>query len=404
MAWLIDPAEKRFGPVLPYAAGVLFVIWAVYLGFITASSTDSTFADSTADVLVASAARDGTSPYQDLRILSETYRIAYVAPIETAADSPLVHPRTPASLLFLQLFAQMDADSAHAAAMAITFVSIGGLAVCVVPRLTSWPTWVSIGLMALLLFSGPVLRGLQIGSISAFIALLIGVFWVGTADRDSVASGLALGVAIALRLFPALLLVPALLWGRRRAAGSALAAAIGLNLVGMFVFGLSLTDVVDGLAATSATWILEDSNGSLIKPLVGWIGMPTTVGVVTVSTVLVLLVAKSRSVEGRYLNAVALTTVVMLLASPLSWEHYDVMLVPVAFVLMQGGPSVGRWAAWSWLSLITVGYYVKQPLELAGSLDPGLVALVGRMILLVGMIAVSVRAAAAERQSIRPIL
>jgi len=86
----------------------------------------------------------------------------------------------------------------------------------------------------------------------------------------------------------------------------------------------------------------------------------------------------------------ASAVVVVLLVAPLSWEAGDTVAFLPAFV-GPGMTGVGRssWFFRVWLILVTVGYYFLQSWE---SIDPdwaGRRSLVGRILLLAGLVIVA---------------
>jgi hypothetical protein len=94
---------------------------------------------------------------------------------------------------------------------------------------------------------------------------------------------------------------------------------------------------------------------------------------------------KSRGVSLDF--AIGVTLVAMLLISPLSWEHYDVILFPViALLLGRRMPLALRWGAALWILAMTIGFVVRQPWEQAELLGAGLPSLLGRVFLFAMMV------------------
>jgi hypothetical protein len=384
MGW-IQGLDRRHGRLLTVAVGVILVTWASYLAATAHTWTDAGYADSTADLLVATAVSDGLSPYQDLRRLGEVYDIPYRATITPSPGEVLIHPRTPAAILFLQPLIVGDAESALRATHIATLASVVVMGVWLIPRLTGVPRWLGMAVGAVVLFSGPVVRANQFGSISPMLVLLIGWTWVMARRRDSFAAGLPLGLAIALRLSPLILLVPLLIYGRRKASASAVLVGFVANLLGMALFDLALGEAVGALGATSAVWVGHSANGSLVGPLSRWMGILPAVSLLCIFTgCLVLLL---RPVFEDLDWAYGLAVVGMLLASPLAWEHYDVVLLLVAVFVVVAGSGIDRWLASFVFIIATAGYYLRQPFEDPGPVTSGGIALTVRVLMLGAILA-----------------
>lgn len=392
----IQRLDRRHSRLLAVAFGVLLVTWASYLAMTAHTWTDVRHADSTADLLVATAASDGASPYQDLRDLAGTYDIPYRATIIPAPGEGLIHPRTPAALLFLQPLVAGSVESALRASHIVTLISVVAMGVWLIPRLTGVPRWLGMAVGSLVLFSGPVVRANQFGAMSPVLVLLIGWTWVVVRRRDSFAAGIPLAIAVALRLSPLILLIPLLAYGRRKAGASAVFLGLLLNILGMVFFDLKPIEVVDALGMTSAVWVEHSANGSLVGPLSMWVG--EVPAVILVCLVIGCLILVFRRVFERLDWAYGLGVVGMLLASPLAWEHYDAVLLLVAVFVVVVGSSLDRWLGVLVLAIATIGYYLRQPFEDPGPFTSGGVALTVRLLLLGALLASAVAFAAEQRQ------
>ncbi len=388
----IASAWKRLrsvmAPVVPWAVPIVYVEWAVWMGLIMITQIGGIHADSTADWLVASAAADGLDPYSDLRALSANYDVAYLTPgWSEVGDSRWIHPRTPAALLLLQPATLLSPEGVHTAVIVLSLIVLALVGVFALPALGrfGWP--LSLFGMSVALLSGPLLRGLQFGAWSVLLLGLMAPAWVGGADRDRALPGLAIGIAVGLRLFPALLLIPLMLFRRKKLVGTAVITALSLNLAGMVIFNISFSEVLGGLGDASDTWLGLGGNASLIKPLAELTDGALALAILlTLSTTLLISWVVSRS--GDYHFVMSLSFVAMLLISPLSWEHYDVILFPaVAWSLAQRESRFLRGTASVWIVLMLFGFYLRQPWEQAETLAAGYPSLVGRLVLLSGLAA-----------------
>ena len=377
--------------VSPVAIPTLYFVCAISIGVLVVTSVSPAIADSTADWLATSAARDGLNPYVDLRVLSAHYSVDYFHPAQShIGDSPWLHPRTPGALLVLLPISFVSPDLLFKVVTFLSLAILGYAAFHLFPRVAGMEWTKALFLGTLLIFSGPVVRTLQFGSIGLIIALLVCWFWIGIRDKDSWWAGIPLGVAIVLKLYPAFLLLPALFLNRRRAATSAVLVATSLVAAGMILFGIGGEQAIAGLMNAGDVWLRLPSNGSVVPILEPWLTLDATVIAGLISLLLGALLWRSKGIRHSPDLAFASAVVVMLLAAPLSWEAGDTVAFLPAFVGL-GMSGVGRssWFFRVWLVLVTVGYYFLQSWE---SIDPdwaGRRSLVGRILLLAGLVIVA---------------
>jgi hypothetical protein len=207
------------------------------------------------------------------------------------------------------------------------------------------------------------------------LALLSGAtfeLWAGS----SIAAGVLLGIATALKAFPALLIVY-LVW-RRHWLTSVTAAATALVLTvvpAVFVYGVSgFRDLwSDWSRLGRSGWPIRGNNQSLVAALdrfTGgldqggvrtWSDAPAaSVGFAVIAIVLVAisLWAMRRNRDGEITLPIEMTavTVLAVLLTPIAWDHYWTMLLP-AFVMLYYARDVsadggGAMRAWFWTAAI----------------------------------------------------
>ena len=137
---------------------------------------------------------------------------------------------------------------------------------------------------------------------------------------------------------------------RWRAVLVASATAVGLWLVTALVHpGISSTywfhEAIHTDRAGDAADVFNQSlNGTLQR--IGWTS--TAVWAVAAAAVLVVGLRRAREAHlaGDELAAVALVGLAGVLASPISWVHHAVWIVPVSGVVLGGGRTRARWIAW----------------------------------------------------------
>ncbi len=205
--------------------------------------------------------------------------------------------------------------------------------------------WAVVG-SVMLLFSSPLLATLALGQIYPILALGLVAAWVADSRGRPVLSGIPLGLVVALK--PSL--VPVLLWPlvrlRWRAFGAALASGAAATLVGAIVMGpwatlewlrllsdRSPSPYWDNasLPGAAARLFAENDFSAHIDVL------PWTVPVAFVLGIGAIALTTAR--VARQDSEVALWALVAasLLASPIAWHNYLVLLGPGILLLLARG-------------------------------------------------------------------
>ncbi len=332
------------------------------------------FSDLTLDKLVVNAAVDGVDPYLPVQDLAGRYEVVIGdLGVSELGDATRIHPRPPGSILLLLPLTLVPYDLLHA--FSLVFNAVVAVAFLFTVAVATDVKTESILLAApLLILSHPAISAFEFGSqsfvVAALIALAVGLFLRG----ESAVAGAALGVAITLKLWPALLLIPLWRAGRRRGTVAAFATSGGLTLLGGVAFGLSPDQVWRGLAGAGSTWVGFAGNGSLAGrfALIGAsIPGATILSAVLLLPILFFFWDRRTSLD----EALWGTVVVALFASPLSWDHYNIVLIPVAILLARHSRDwlhPERWVLLGWAVLTLGGRFVRlaidRPIEIAGAL------------------------------------
>lgn len=281
--------------------------------------------DARADWLSVTAANSGIDPWADLRDLASRFGVEYrpMGVVELGAFQR-AHPRTPAALLLLWPLTLVSAEGAYVGMIALASISFLAVPLVVLPtQMKSSIRFTAIG-GTLLVASAAYLATLKFGSQSAFLLFLVSLSWVLTRKRDSPLGGLFLGVVIALRLFPALLLIPLWRHGRRQAVYVAVLTFGLLNVAGLWFYDLNVLDAIEGLRTAAEGWVPFSGNGSILMPLTK-LGLNVQSASIVVGAIAITL-AMVIPIKGRSLDlSLSLTLMIALISSPISWEHYDVM-------------------------------------------------------------------------------
>jgi alpha-1,2-mannosyltransferase len=154
--------------------------------------------------------------------------------------------------------------------------------------------------------------------------------------------GTLIGLAAAVKLTPLIFVAHLLVTGRRADAARAFVAFFGLNLVGALLLP---TDTVSYLTggmlggddATGNAWGGNQSLNGLLQRLTGQASWAFAVAAVSAGAcvVVALLVARKLHTRGEALGAVLVTGCAGALASPISWSHHWVFVVPLAALLVR---------------------------------------------------------------------
>ena len=196
-----------------------------------------------------------------------------------------------------------------------------------------------------LLVSSPLLATLALGQMYPVLALGLVAAWAWDRRDREAASGLALGLVVALK--PSL--APVLLWPlvrrRRGALGAAVVSGAAATLAGAIVVGrgaaMGWVDLMLGttanpywdnasLPAAAARLFTEHEYGGSVAMLPGLVSV---FGVVGVALVLVTAYRAQRGSEW----ALWALAAAALLASPIAWHNYLLLLAPGVLLLMGRG-------------------------------------------------------------------
>jgi hypothetical protein len=258
--------------------------------------------------------------------------------------------RTPGALLVLSPLLLIAWQDAFLWMTIVGAICLMALFAVVIPRSVDrgideliFPTMAAI-------LSVPVVESLNWGASSTITALLFALAWGNLATP---ASGAFLGVATTLKLYPGLG-VAALLASRRvRTALWGIGVFLLMNVLGSVIFHWSLFDAAALTAAGSQDYVGLFGNLSLA----GLIAQAQGPAFMSVSiAVIALLVTLVFSQRHSARHSVAFAMSLALVASPLSWFHYEVTTLPIA-LWMYSRRSLWRWAglvSWSWILASTI--------------------------------------------------
>ena len=337
-------------------------------GLTLALGLDPPDADIKYDWLAAGAAITGNA-YDPVLGLADAEGVEILVNYSPGGDSAVSHPRTPGALLILTPLRLLPFSTLFAVSLA---VSIALLMLIVMPaldqaRLTAWQKWLNLGMVFVLV---PTAFALRYAGQAVLVAALVYLACVLEKRQAWLLAGLAVAVAASLKLFPFLLVGAWLFSGRKRAAYSALLLTLGINVLGLLLPGVGLRDAIVTLSQTPGDFAGIGANISMTSVLSaagvsGILGQIITV-VIVLGFVGVLWIHKPSA-----LRVPLVWLLIGLMALPLSWVSYDVLVFPTVLILFHAGSrelrlaGAGLLALWiassaSWL----FGAFVLVPLAL----------------------------------------
>jgi alpha-1,2-mannosyltransferase len=257
-----------------------------------------------------------------------------------------------------------------------------------IARRMGWSPWFAVGLaLPVVLSIEPVRETLGFGQVNLVLGALIAVDVIAL-RRGWAWAGVGTGLAVAIKLTPAVLVLWFLLTRQWRAAGISAGTAVLASLLAFVVSPATSTQFWGTtLFETGRVGELDQISNQSLMGAVARIAHPgePSQALWALLVLATLVVGMYRAVrahrEGDLVVAVTLVGLVSCLISPVSWTHHLYWLVPALAVLVDvalgaavAGPALGgRPRVVTWLSGLTV--LVATPALCVGTLwyfgDPG---------------------------------
>jgi alpha-1,2-mannosyltransferase len=271
------------------------------------------------------------------------------------------HP--PGAVLVGLPFGLLDYPHAHLVWNLLTGCLFLCAAALVVVELKVPFSWPSVFPAAILLLGNPVLNQLFQGQMNCLLAALVTSAWVADRRGRPALAGVLVGLAGAIKLFPLFLLAYFLFTRRWAGLAAAVVAFLAVNGLAAAAFGVGVFPAYFGQVVPAVTGRFQTAWGNVsltgfwvrlfeTEPLRQWVGPDVALragrAFVAASSLAVAAVvarvswrAADRDDRDR---AFGLAVAGMLLASPLTWAHYYLLLVlPLALVWMRADTSLARW-------------------------------------------------------------
>jgi alpha-1,2-mannosyltransferase len=186
----------------------------------------------------------------------------------------------------------------------------------------------------------PVWRTFSLGQVNLLLLALV-VADVLLLPRTGW-GGTLIGLAAAVKLTPLIFVAHLLVTRRRADAARAVGTFFGLNLLGALLLPTDTVSYVTGGMlggddATGNAWGGNQSLNGLLQRLTGQASWAFSVAAVVAGAcvVVALVVARKLHTRGEALGAVLVTGCAGALASPISWSHHWVFVVPLAALLVR---------------------------------------------------------------------
>jgi hypothetical protein len=339
-------------------------------------------ADVTADWVVTKGAWSGRDPYGNTAALAHELGTTIADRADTggaATEAP--HPRPPGAMIALAPLALFGARQAYAVSAVVNLVLLGVIAL-LTARAIKRPLWWAVLGVGVALNATAARDALNWGTLSYVMATLLLGTYVASKAGDRARAGIPLGVAAALKLFPLALVIPLVLYGRRRVGTGALVTFAALTVGGLCLPAVHVAGAIHALAGAGGAWVGSPGNASVAAAAVRFGVSPslaTVVGLAFGALAVWFVVRRSPDWRGAYW-AMAL---VALCVSPISWRHYDVMVVVGAVLIaLDGRHRVAQVTIGAWL---VVGFAVSGVFVASSSSSHyGAWGLLARVVLLAG--------------------
>jgi len=210
---------------------------------------------------------------------------------------------------------------------------------CGVPR--GWP----LALLSLALVIGmePIRTTIGYGQINTFLMVLVIIDLLPTEPgrRRRIPQGVLIGLAAAIKLTPAIFVLLLLLLGKKKPALTAIITFVVLTAIGTIVQPSATVSYLKSLAGgnTLTSGPVYVGNQSLLGVVLRLFGENPTntyigLGVSVIMAVVAAIVGAHWWKQGAHVLAIAFVGLGSNLASPLSWTHHFVWILPLAVAVL----------------------------------------------------------------------
>jgi hypothetical protein len=284
-----------------------------------------------------------------------------------------VNAHPPTSVLLVLPLARMNYADAFFVWNVVSLILIAGSVWLVARGLGArWSAWAVLPILALTFACSPLYQQVRQGQLNGvLLALIVGAWLADRTGREWLAGALV-GTAAVIKLFPGFLFLYFMLRGRWRPlvggmAAAALLTGITAAVLGTETYRTYVEDVIPKVEEFRSAWGNQSFAGLWSKlfdplqkydPIAPVIRSPAlarrlpfvSAAAVVACLAVVVLKARSRSAEDAAFGA---TVTGMLLVSPITWDHYLLLLVIPIALLWVGLPRQGP-ARWTFRALLVL--------------------------------------------------
>jgi alpha-1,2-mannosyltransferase len=304
----------------------------------------------------------GQSPFTDISELAAGLGATFDPGLESHVAEEAIAYRTPGALVLMAPLLIVSWEDSR------WLFAFAGLSAFLLMILWSIPRFCNRGIenmivpLAFCCVAMPVQHAAASGSVSSVIAAVVVPF---LSNPTSTGGALGAAAATTLKVFPGMALLP--LVGRsatRKALLVAISSALVLHLVGVIVFGVDFRDTIRLLWEGPRAWLGAHANISISAWAARYAGAAWLAPAVTVGAIFAtILVARAWPLR----KGVAVALVVSMMVSPVSWIHYDLLLIPLVMRMLSEPLRKTRFALWAatfWIGASIASYglvYLDQP-------------------------------------------
>jgi hypothetical protein len=305
--------------------------------------------------------------------------------IHKSADLIKVNAHPPTAVLLALPLAAFDYPDA---VLAWNLLSLGALllSLWLVARTLAIPVsvWSVVPLIALLLLGNPFRAQVFYGQLSLVLLLLLTGTWIAHRSHRPIWAGVLLGLAAAVKLFPAFLFVYFVLRRQWKTVAAGIfsllvVTALTAAVLGRDTYRTYAGEVVPQVALFRSGWgnaslpglwtKLFDPRNTRIEPVWGNLPMAqagTWLSCGVLTAVLAWITLRGGQ-EGED-RAFALTVTAMLLVSPITWDHYFLLLLTPLAVAWTRLPLTNL----ARMTFLTIGFVLwMKPDDLYQAFIPG---------------------------------
>jgi alpha-1,2-mannosyltransferase len=273
--------------------------------------------------------------------------------VYTENGGPSISTNPPIWTVFVAPLALLEPITAYRLFVLINVVAGVGYVAWMASELGLRPAWTVVGIIMLVL-SNPFLGTLALGQVYPLLAFGLVAAWVADRRNKPIASGIALGLVLAVKpQFAPVLLWP-LVQRRWRTFLGALASGAAVTLVGIVVAGpRALLDWLEYVSSRRPDGYWDNNtlpgaairlfgDNDFVEPLVG---LPWAAPAAYVLAIGIIILTALRVRHDPEMGLWALVAA-SLLAPSVSWHNYLVLLGPGILLLLARG-----WKSWALLLL-----------------------------------------------------